>query len=52
MNKVSFDVNHRYSIDLYIQLYRTIVKEKTMYKWILFDFSFDDNSESSTSHWC
>ena len=52
MKKVSFDVNHRYSIQLYIQLYRTIAKEKTIYQWILFDFSFDEDSKSPTSHWC
>ena len=54
MKKVSFDVNHRYSIQLYIQLYRTtcIAKEKTIYQWILFDFSFDEDSGSPTSHWC
>ena len=52
VNKVYFDVNHRYSIQLYIQLYCTIVKEQTVYPWILFDFSFDDDSGSPTSHWC
>ena len=50
MKKVSFDVNHRYSIQLYIQLYRTIAKEKTIYQWILFDFNFDDGSESPASY--
>ena len=52
VNTFSFDVNHRYTIQLYIQLYCTIVKTQTVYQWILFDFIFDDDSGSPTSRWC
>ena len=38
--KTSFDANHRYSIQLYMQLYCTIVE--TNYQWTLSDFSFDE----------